>query len=298
MSERDGRGDNQFISHPNTRTLHRGTREVGAECGQPLQSGGWGRVDAENPVDAVLTYGTPPCTKCFKHTNRLNTLYLIEHSARVVRKSKQDVLDLLPWDEPEKELATDGGEEVGRAIPRVAEGELPFRRIRTNPSKWTFQPHAVRKYVEGWLDGRVLNLFAGHTELRHDGEIVRNDLDEDKPADYHFDAVDADLYLDEDSFDTVVLDPPWNSRKSREKYRGEYQGHFTAVKDTVAKLVKPGGHVLTVGYDTLGLGKQRGFKPRAVASLCYGGDINDALILVEQRVEHDLSTVGGGARAD
>lgn len=131
MPEQDGRGDNQFICHPNTRTLHRGTREVGAECGQPLQSGGWGRVDAENPVDAVLTYGTPPCTKCFKHTNRLNTLYLIEHSARVVCKSKQDVLDLLPWDEPEKELATDGGEEVGRATNRMNEYRDLVDAVRT-----------------------------------------------------------------------------------------------------------------------------------------------------------------------
>lgn len=185
--------------------------------------------------------------------------------------------------------------EDARSVPRVAEGSLPFRRIRTRASTWTFEPNPVRRYVEAWLEGRVLNLFAGATKLRHNDEIIRNDLDPKRDADYHFDAVKAHEQFEANSFDMALLDPPWNSRKSREKYRGEYQGHFTAVKDAVKGLVRPGGHILTVGYDTVGMGKQRGYEPIAVASLCYGGDIDDALILVEQRQEHDfVSCMGDG----
>ena len=87
-----------FISHPNTRTLHRGDRENGPSCGQ--QSDSWATVDAENPLEAVLDYATPPCSKCFKHTGRLNAVYKDKHTATVVYADIDDVIRLLPWNRP------------------------------------------------------------------------------------------------------------------------------------------------------------------------------------------------------
>jgi hypothetical protein len=89
-----------FVSHPNTRTLHRGTRENGPECGQPGDS--WVGVDATDPLEAVVRYATPPCTKCIDHSLRLSTLYQIEHSATVIRQDRADIIDRLPWELPKE----------------------------------------------------------------------------------------------------------------------------------------------------------------------------------------------------
>lgn len=178
------------------------------------------------------------------------------------------------------------------ARPQVTRPD--FVHIRTRADKWTFQPEPVRRYVEGWLTGRVLNLFAGMTKLTHDGEIVRNDLDEEKDADHHFDAIAVGKHFPANSFDTVILDPPYNVRKAREKYNGEYQGKFTAVKEQVKTLVRPGGLVVHCGYQTPGMGISRGFELVEVCNIAHGGDINDTLICIEQRVESDLADYAEG----
>ena len=162
------------------------------------------------------------------------------------------------------------------------------------PTRWTFEPRAVRAFVEENLDGRVLNLFAGRTKLRHDGRVVRNDLDTDRDADYHLDALELVTSQPEQTFDTVVLDPPYNVRKAREKYNGEYQGKLTAIKDQLVRVVRPGGRVLSFGYDTTGMSRSRRFYKKRVAVFCHNGDHNDTLCVVDERVDDSLSSWGEG----
>jgi hypothetical protein len=106
MSEHtsDGTG-RKYISHPNTSTLHKGDRESGAACG--TQSESWATVEAKNPLDAVVTYATPPCTRCFRFTGRLATIYKHHHSATVVHQDIDNVVDGLPWS---LQPGTDGGQ--------------------------------------------------------------------------------------------------------------------------------------------------------------------------------------------
>jgi hypothetical protein len=97
MSDGSTSGAERFISHPNTRTLHRGTREDGAECGQP-GSEGWAEVGAENPMSAVLNYGTQPCFKCFRTGyHDLERVFLSEHTAVACRYEADEVIDSSRW---------------------------------------------------------------------------------------------------------------------------------------------------------------------------------------------------------
>jgi len=94
-----------FISHPNTRTLHRGTRDGGAECGQPSDS--WATLDAENQMHAVLKYATPPCRKCFTHGyHDLKRVYLNEHTAVACEYTTKEVIESSSWDVPNGENGT------------------------------------------------------------------------------------------------------------------------------------------------------------------------------------------------
>lgn len=168
--------------------------------------------------------------------------------------------------------------------------DFGFQYIEVPAAKWTFEPATLRRYVESHLKGRVLNLFAGQTHLRHEGEVIRNDLDESIEAEYHFDATEVADFFPPRSFDTVILDPPYNVRKAREKYNGEYRGEFTIIKDQVVPLVKLGGRVIHFGYASTGMSKSRGFKKREVCLINHKGDFNDTICVVEDRVEGGLDS--------
>lgn len=68
------------------RTVHRGTREDGAECGQTHGSE-WASVDAEDAEEAVMRYNLVPCSKCISNSSRLDRWRMDVHSAYVVRSA-------------------------------------------------------------------------------------------------------------------------------------------------------------------------------------------------------------------
>lgn len=127
--------------------------------------------------------------------------------------------------------------------------------------------------------GKVLNLFSGRVLLGVDE--VRVDIDKDMPADYHEDAYKFIERWGGGKFDTVILDPPYNVRKAREKYEGRYIGCFTRIKDILPQILAVGSRVITLGYDTVGMKRTRKI---AVCLVCHGGDHNDTIALVEELV--------------
>jgi len=130
-----------------------------------------------------------------------------------------------------------------------------------------------------------LNLFAGKVLM--ECAEVRVVVDPDAPAHFHMDALDFVVMAMGEGwmFDTVILDPPYNVRKAREKYEGRYIGRFTEVKEVLPSVIAPGGRMITLGYDTVGMSKSRGFEKIAVCVVCHGGDHNDTLGLVEKKVK-------------
>lgn len=86
--------------------------------------------------------------------------------------------------------------------------------------RYTFSVKPVRQWVEKYCEGWVLNLFAGPTLLNVDE--VRNDLDPVMPAEYHLDALELLRSWSGESFNTVLLDPPYALRKSMELYNATF----------------------------------------------------------------------------
>lgn len=159
---------------------------------------------------------------------------------------------------------------------------MKFKYLTQPPKKYTFEQPKLKEWVEDNCKGRVLNLFAGKVILNCDE--IRVDIDEDCPAKYHMDAFSfVELAIKEGmKFDTIVLDPPYNLRKSREKYGGRYIGSFTKIKNELPKILNDNGRIITLGYDTVGMSKSRGFKKIEVCIVCHNGDHNDTLCLVEE----------------
>lgn len=160
------------------------------------------------------------------------------------------------------------------------------------PKRYTFEQPKLKKWVEKWCKGKVLNLFAGRTKLLVNE--VRVDMDINMPADFHMEAEAFIFYCIQNhkKFNTIVLDPPYSLRKAREKYEGRYIGSFTKIKNLLSKLLKPGGRIITLGYSTVGMSRSRGFKKIAICVICNNGDFDNTAGIVEdvcrQTEEKDL----------
>lgn len=166
--------------------------------------------------------------------------------------------------------------------------DVTYLRSR-NARKYTFEDPAIRNWVEARLHGHVLNLCCGQTHLDYDGPVHRNDIDIDRDADTHFDAVTVGERIDSNTFDTVVVDPPWSSKddspdftKRRDRYGDEYVDSYAQMKDGVESVLRPGGRCITFGYDSSGLGAGRGAIVEEIALINFTGNHNDAIAVVER----------------
>lgn len=156
-----------------------------------------------------------------------------------------------------------------------------FTYLAQPPKKWTFEQPRLKEWTEMQCQGRALNLFAGKVLLSVNE--YRVDLSDEFVPDIVMDAYEFVSTTDL-KFDTVILDPPYNLRKSREKYEGRYIGSLTKVKNALPRIINPHGRVISFGYDSVGMAKCRRFKKIAICLVCHNGDHNDTICLVEQKI--------------
>ena len=70
------------------------------------------------------------------------------------------------------------------------------------------------------------------------------------------------------------------------KFKGKENptGGFPVVRDLLANTIRPGGVCISFGWNTVGLGKGRGFEPVEYMICSHGGNRNDTLVAVERKV--------------
>ena len=163
---------------------------------------------------------------------------------------------------------------------------MNFTYLYQPPKKYTFEQPKLKRYVESWCKGHTCNLFAGFTKLRGINEF-RVDMDPTTNPDYCGDALDF-LKSTDMKFDTIILDPPYNTRKSREKYNGRWVGDYKRIKDAVPSVMKDNSIAISLGYDTVGLSRSRGFEKIAICVICHLGDHNDTLLVVERKANKNI----------
>jgi len=151
--------------------------------------------------------------------------------------------------------------------------------VRTPLNKYTFKNKPMREWAEKHCLGYTLNLFCGPTRLSINE--LRNDLDTEVDADFHFDALDYVTISKGEVFETILLDPPYSYRKSMEFYGGRKASQFNQLKDALPRILKPNGRVITFGYHSVSMGKSRGFEISNIAIFSHGGAIHDTIGTVE-----------------
>lgn len=178
--------------------------------------------------------------------------------------------------------------------PRAPEtqGEFPIQYYRVDRNKWTFQTDRTRKWAESWLQGRVLNAFAGETALNHSGEIVRNDANPERPADHHRDVNELGNVLEENTFDSIIHDPPWSERQSMQSYEGYQAGEVGETMELYHRLLRPGGLVISLGFTTTVMPARFGYERQEMAIFETMGRGDDYLGCVVKKANRRLDAFG------
>jgi len=165
--------------------------------------------------------------------------------------------------------------------------------------EWTFDTWEVREVVEDALQGRVLNATAGKTELRHgSGEIVRNDINPDIPADSRHDVCCIDEHYPTDSFDTVIFDPPFDAGQAEKRYEGFHAKEVTAAREALAGLVKPGGVMIEFGWSSHGAAAYHGWAREELHIFQRGPCLPDVFGFVDRNHQQKLSADYAPSRRD
>ncbi len=154
------------------------------------------------------------------------------------------------------------------------------------PSAWTFSIKPIRVLLEQEMaEGFWIDPFAG----RCSPATIRNDLNPAHDVECHMDALTFLAMFETESVDGILFDPPYSPRQVRECYDGiagdlHWDGKATfwsRVKDECARILRPGGKALCFGWNSMGLGLNRGFEMRRILLVPHGGNRNDTICTVE-----------------
>lgn len=135
-----------------------------------------------------------------------------------------------------------------------------------------------------WVDP-----FAGESRIAK----LTNDLNPRYETDFNEDALSFLTRLDDGQFDGALNDPPYSVRQAAECYYKVGMAHHAndvtnykywgMVKDELARIIRVEGLNISFGWNSVGLGKSRGFKKLEILLICHGGAHNDTIVTVERK---------------
>jgi hypothetical protein len=173
-----------------------------------------------------------------------------------------------------------------------------FRREWAMPSGDTFSIKPIKNFVEKYLVvseqvGMItVDPFARNSDLT----TYSNDINPKTSAHKHMDAVD---YLNEleskgCQASLVILDPPYSPRQISECYKElglpvtmettQNARFYKNIKDATDKIVKDGGYVLNFGWNSSGMGKDRGYEIVEILLVAHGSAHNDTICMAERKL--------------
>jgi len=169
---------------------------------------------------------------------------------------------------------------------------MKFSRVWAMPSHNTFSIKPIGNFVKSYLKKSIISVdpFARDNTWAN----YTNDLDPLTKATHHMQAEEFVFMLHRKNVfaDLVLFDPPYSPRQISECYKGiglpvgmkDTQSAllYRKVKDALTMICKPETVVLSFGWNTVGMGKGRGFEIEEIMLCCHGGAHNDTICLAER----------------
>lgn len=161
------------------------------------------------------------------------------------------------------------------------------------PNGKTFTIKPIKEIIErevACAKGVIIDPFANSCKYG----TLRNDLNPEFDTQYHLDALDFLKQIEDESADLVLYDPPYSISQAAELYKAygkeklevnvANMRYWKLCKDNIARILKKGGRVICCGWNTNGLGINRGFGMTEILIVSHGGSKNDTLVTVETKL--------------
>ena len=173
---------------------------------------------------------------------------------------------------------------------------MKIERVWCMPNSDTLSVPEIGGWVKERARGVIVDPFARDSLVG----TYRNDLDPNTKAEYHMDALDFAEHLRAKGVvaDTVVFDPPYSPRQLSECYTAlgrsvtaadtQNPGRWTELKAALIGLVRPGGIVLSFGWNSCGFGTKHGCEMASILLVCHGAGHNDTICVEECMVQHRM----------
>jgi len=171
--------------------------------------------------------------------------------------------------------------------------EIKIERKWAMPNKETFKIKPIRELLMEEFGGKLspenrwLDPFAGNNSPAR----YTNDLNPNTNAHCHIDALEFLKKFDDEIVEGVLFDPPYSITQAKQCYEGygidklkispTSMRYWAECKNEIARIVEPGGKVICFGWNSMGLGKKRGFVMKRILLVTHGGSKNDTIVTVE-----------------
>ena len=174
---------------------------------------------------------------------------------------------------------------------------IRFTRCFAMPNAETFSVKPIGKFVQRFLvEAKVsVDPFARNRNWA----TYTNDINPTTSAQSH---QDAEAFLDglaakNINVDLALFDPPYSARQVSEHYKAAgllvtqddtQNGRlYRRVRCALDKIVRPDGIVLSFGWQSVGMGVNRGYELFEVMMVAHGGGHNDTLCIAERKRSND-----------
>lgn len=175
---------------------------------------------------------------------------------------------------------------------------MKINKVWAMPNSRTFTIKPIKEFVEAEVKkgGMIIDPFANECTYG----TIRNDLNPQFDTDYHMDALEFLKQIETNSADLVLYDPPYSISQAAEMYNSygreklelnvANMKYWANIKNEIARILKVGGgRVISCGWNTNGLGKERGFSMTDILIVSHGGSKNDTLVTLEYKVCHQMN---------
>ena len=166
---------------------------------------------------------------------------------------------------------------------------MKISRIWAMPNKWTFTIKPIKELLNRYIDNGIgwIDPFAGENSPAE----KQNDLS--GKVEYCQDALKFLKIWDDSRFKGVLFDPPYSITQAKQCYEGRGMDlleikptsmkYWAECKNEMARIIKPNGIVICFGWNSMGLGKNRGFEKVEILLVPHGGSKNDTIVTVERK---------------
>lgn len=166
--------------------------------------------------------------------------------------------------------------------------DIIISRVWEMPHKWTFRMKTCQKVFSKYvMDGELwVDPFAGVCSPA----FLRNDIEGDaggRDTTHQMDGLEFLQSLDTASVQGVLFDPPYSTEQCLRKYTPKFKGtagraeYWGKCKDEISRIVEPYGKTISFGWDSMGVGKKRGFEIIEIVLICHGACHRDTIITID-----------------